>query len=378
MPEVTRLTLKTKSTPTNFVYPMPPNVMPSLSGTEQLLTELDIPIPAIPDDDLLVIIKTHAGTLQGLRVHCARSSDEVYYAFSECTKLRYLCLEVAFGLQDGHLEKIVQNIPALETLDVSISFFTDVGLAHLNALKRLKRLTLFCCLNLSSDALCNLARVQTLQHLDLEQTRFNNEGIQSLATLTDLRTLILGTEVNSESMDIICESFRRLETLILSDCSALYHEDGVKLCRLMNLKQLELGRAFRFTDQTLIEGIRSPSIDLLCVDGSPVSDAGLVTVVAFCKRLRYLELSETPQITDAGLANALRYMPRLESLSLQRCTSLTDESLRHVESICHKLINFKISECPVSEEGVAQFRSRRPFVYVGFTPMFLYPLFVTT
>lgn len=73
-------------------------------------------------------------------------------------------------------------------------------------------------------------------------------------------------------------------------------------------------------------------IHTLLADHSQITDAGLESVAGF-KNLRWLDLSDSPQVSSAGMKN-LHYLTQLAFVNLRR-TKVSDEGLAHLQDKKH-------------------------------------------
>ena len=216
------------------------------------------------------------------------------------------------------MASLVRNAPDLTSLHLNGSLWlTDVGLTHVRAIKRLRCLRLPGCYTLSNDALCDLGACRSVQHLDLRFTRFEAKGPQRSACLRDLRTLLLSTEMDSESFNLVLDNFRRLEVLHVVDCSALTDTDGAKFRLLTCLKELEFDNGVGFTDLTFAQGLGSPAMEKLAIRGSQLTDAGLASIAVHHKHLSALRLRGGHSVADNGLRAFFLQQPFLCVLSLE-------------------------------------------------------------
>jgi len=93
----------------------------------------------------------------------------------------------------------------LRRLDLSGARLTPEGIQVLQSLP-LERLSLWACESLDSSAASALAGLPTLTHLDLSYTKIDNNGLQHLAKLSNLKQLYLTeTQVTPEAV----ESFKK-------------------------------------------------------------------------------------------------------------------------------------------------------------------------
>lgn len=292
-------------------------------------------------------------------------TNELVFQTGNCAKMRRLHLEGANELEDSHLERILRNARKLEVLDVSCcALLTGQSLAHIRDLGWLRNIRLYFCSGIIHEKLCGLGEFQTLQGLDFRGTQFDIRDIQSLATLKDLRTLLLSDDMDSQSLGTICESFEKLEKLEVGSCEKLTDADGVKFATLRRLKSLRFKKGVGFTDLTFENGLGSSDMESLMLDGCPVTDVGLASIAKHHGLLEALWLSDFARITDAGVKNLLQGEPVLKDFELNACESLTDQCLAELENSCPRLRSFRLCTVPGSRLNLTRLKNRRPFVDV--------------
>nr|CDS32125.1 fbxl20 [Hymenolepis microstoma] len=78
-------------------------------------------------------------------------------------------------------------------------------------------------------------------------------------------------------------------------------------------------------------------------------------VIAGCKELRVLEISQCIQITDAGLAALARNCVNLEKLDLEYCSQVTDSTLIQLATYCPRINTLVLSHCDqITDEGISR------------------------
>lgn len=137
---------------------------------------------------------------------------------------------------------------------------------------------------LVTDAVLELAaEVETLETLDLVETKITDAACGTLARLKNLRTL-------------------HLKQTAISDAGL------AELAALPNLRELSLART-AVSDAGCVSLARLESLEELALDDTGVTDAGLAAL-ARLPRLTHLSLVNTP-VTDAGVARLQSARPAL-------------------------------------------------------------------
>ena len=89
-----------------------------------------------------------------------------------------------------------------------------------------------------------------------------------------------------------------------------------------------------------------------------LSDAGLLSVVSHCKKLRTLRLVRCGRVTSSGLRVALGALPFIRQLGVSGCGGLCGETLEQVRAEYDILLH--CYACPqISRSLQRQWRSRR-------------------
>jgi hypothetical protein len=100
----------------------------------------------------------------------------------------------------------VQQLSALEVLDLSSTSIKDEDLAHLKALRNL-RVLLLTCTDVTDRGIHHLVNLDSLQDLYLAAPKVTDEGVRRLASLSSLRHLDLRrTLVTAEGLKMLADS----------------------------------------------------------------------------------------------------------------------------------------------------------------------------
>jgi hypothetical protein len=175
--------------------------------------------------------------------------------------------------------------------------------------------------HVSSVGVQHLARISSLQYLNLRRQKLPLDVLNNLVTLTQLKGLTgIVVELASQAQKI--GTLKKLETLnaVLIDDSAAMVKAWHELPKLKNL--------------TLSRG--------------SLNDEAMV-YIGKMTQLRYLEIEGYNSITDKGLAH-LKNLKKIEVLSLGRFTRFTDHSLSYITHLPLKKLDLRQSI--LSGEGV--------------------------
>jgi len=176
----------------------------------------------------------------------------------------------------------VQGLTGLRGLNLSNSWITDAGIAHVRALGALEELSAGRT-KLTDAGLRYLADAKRLRGLDLRGTRISDAGLAHLGGLTALETLgLVFTQVTDAGVS---------------------HLRGMK-----NLRALALGGT-RISDAGLAHLGGLTALETLRLEGTEITDAGLAHLQGLTA-LQELSLTDT-KVSDVGLREMRRARPNL-------------------------------------------------------------------
>ncbi len=238
------------------------------------------------------------------------------------------------------IQRIVAACPNINEMDLHCFFSTsDASLQHLAPLRNLKSLV---ARGLMTDAsLQHIASMRSLTSLNISYSRgLTDDGLKSLSSLTNLRSLDLGGCNFSDAgiAELLAtSSFENLETLILRDCNNL-SEDVLQHVATKLPKLVELD--FQYNR---------------CI-----GDASL-RLVSGMKNLRTLRVT-SGKITDDGV-QSLTLMKTLKDVSLHQCTSITDQAIKFLATL--DLESLDVSACRLTDAGVAEMSKISSLKFIG-------------
>jgi internalin A len=149
---------------------------------------------------------------------------------------------------DSTLE-FLAGVPSLESLDIGFAQITDVGLDHLATSTNLRELTIGGN-KLTDVALQMLRQLPQLTYLDVSgfqrtdsglwSVSLTDAGLESIATLTELRELRLGgTSVSASGLGKL-KGLEKLERLSLQGCKRIADDAAGVLSSFSRLRVLDL------------------------------------------------------------------------------------------------------------------------------------------
>ena len=150
------------------------------------------------------------GPFQDGRIHISRMDDLKKLAICPNLKSANFC---GTDLDDVGLEH-VSLVVTLESLDLQDTKITNDGLAHLARLPRLRYLRLKENRQLTNQCVSHLLRLENLTDLQIHETSIDQQGLESLATMPNLRDICVDVWNNNYTFDGL---------LALSANARLYH-----------------------------------------------------------------------------------------------------------------------------------------------------------
>jgi Leucine-rich repeat (LRR) protein len=210
------------------------------------LRRLDLSLTRISDRGLRAL-KT-APAIEELNLYFAEQiTDEGASVVKNWKHLKRLNLR-GTKITDSTLE-FLAGVPTLEWLDVGWAQTTDTGFDHLAALTNLRALTMGGN-KLTDTALQFLRQMPQLEYLDISGQQRTDSGLwslmltetgmQSIASVTELRELrIGGTAVTTRGLEPL-RSLSKLERLDLQGCKRLKDDAAGVLATFKQLRVLDL------------------------------------------------------------------------------------------------------------------------------------------
>jgi Leucine-rich repeat (LRR) protein len=179
-------------------------------------------------------------------------------------------------------------------------------------------------------------------------------GLAALATLTNLKTLILdNTKVTGQGLEALVDKVA-LERLQMAECHA--NAKGLaNVAKFKTLTVLDLGYNPDVDDASVTGLAKLVELRDLALRGSQVGDASMATVARF-KKLRRLDLGSTT-VGDAGVAQIAR-LPEIDWLQLYN-TRLTNGGLSSLGQM-RTLKTLNITKTETTREAAEQLQQQMP------------------
>jgi len=199
---------------------------------------------------------------------------------------------------------LLRQLPQLQELIIQTPKMNDAGMAQLEGLSKLTRLSLYGS-GITDDGMKALKTLTGLHVLQIGTTAITDAGLANISGLTQLEQLGLrGTKISDAGLAHI-GNLTNLTSLNVAET----HVTDAGIAHLAKLTKLEVlslsGDAI--TDAGLAEIGNLTSIAGLTLSGTAVTDAGLANLKPLA-RLTKLNVTRT-QVTEAGVAAAKKFLP---------------------------------------------------------------------
>jgi len=260
--------------------------------------------------------------LRSLAIFVDRNS-----AISAYEPLRDLPNITAFGLHESSYPRepsrvtldevmsIAGTMHQLTSLEIGGPSITDLGLAEVQRLPNLRRLSINFTVQISDNALSQLGKLPQLHELDLNLLPFDAE---------ELRTLDYGSPTQfakARYQPITAASLAFLKNLKSLQSLRLVGNAGIDPDAITHLSDLPKLRSLRIISAKILDNEQYSSI---FYDGAAATDETL-RELAKLRHLRSLALDVPSTATDAGMAE-LAKLTELEELKLTISEKVTQET----------------------------------------------------
>ncbi|MYA79795.1 MAG: hypothetical protein F4X39_04615 [Acidobacteriia bacterium] len=299
---------------------------------------------------------------------------------------------------------LVAKLPKLETIDLSLTKITDIGLEHLKKLENVRHLRMHHAEYLTDGGIAQIKGWKKLDSLDLRGTKVTSRVLEHIRTLTTLTALDLShTEVTDSGFEKLAE-LTRLERLAIGGNRIL--GPGLDLLKMITtLRHLDVGGIQRvdsglwglaLNEANMHRLAQLTQLESLNLSGANIADRGLdrpghelarrkelhslprinplvnlreldltrtavdnadLAVVTQLPKLRRLRVGYASNIDD-GAASIFLRLPQLENLYLTE-TNVGDATLDALQQ-SKSLRKLAVGGTKVSAERVARFRAARP------------------
>jgi uncharacterized protein (TIGR02996 family) len=212
-------------------------------------------------------------------------------------------------------------------LDIDNGVLTPAGLEPLARLDNLRTLVLMGDVDGFSDGLDRLAAIPNLEDLVLWMTWPGKKRFSPVGKLPRLRSLTLSgcDGLPDEALSVLSRA-SRLEELNLYRCLSLTGSGLADVAGLPALRSLNLSLCRKIKNADVAHLARATGLERLHVEDCARLTDKCLEAIGKLTRLRELNVSECPAIRGKGLAS-LTGLERLEHLKLSGCRELTDASI---------------------------------------------------
>jgi|GEM_PF-444391 len=241
--------------------------------------------------------------------------------------LRLLNLQRTSYMTDDALA-VIAKMPSIQYLEVLYNNIGNDALKHIGQMKQLRSLDIRGCVYINNEGLEHITGLNNLRALRLRQTVLGDEGLQKLAALPNLINLWIEDALISDDGLAVLPKLANLEDLTIFRCSNVTDEGLKHLKPLQKLRQLNL-RDLSINGSGLAHITGAKGLRRLNLSETAIDDAALEHV-AQLHSLAWLDLWHT-QVTDSGMAA----LARLKSLQYLRLTdtAVGDAGMEHLAKL---------------------------------------------
>lgn len=299
--------------------------------------------------------------------NCEWVNSDVLQQIGSLAHLEHLTLNCCDQITDEglrHLSSLV-DLQSLGLTDLTV--ISEIGLRHLSTLTNLESLTL--AYNPVTDAMCKeIAEHHTekLQVLDLDASSvgegvITDVGLAHLAKLSKLRRLKLGFHHSFTPTGLVAGlgNLTNLESLSLESVEGCVNGDSLKgLSKLVHLRKLNMDSCPTFDDEAMSALVHFTALEHLNIAKTMIR-RGLSHLSSVTHpNLTYLDMSYSEKLDDAGLREITK-LSNLTTLHLFRCPKgrLTTKGTRSLLDL-PSLELLDARECPISKDVSKILRSR--------------------
>lgn len=234
-------------------------------------------------------------------------------------------------LTDADLEKVAR-LPTLETINLAYTKITDEGLERLEPLKNVKVLDLYYAEAVTDLGIAHLKHWRNLEYLNVRGTKVTSSLFEHIAKMSRLKFLDVGcSRVNDDLFELLDE-LPRLEHLSFGG-NKMSGSALPLLKALPALKELSVAGQQRtdsglwsvaVTDFNVRHIAALSQLEVLDLGETNLTDRG-ASELAGLKNLHTLDLHGT-RVASKGLA-ALADLPKLQHLKLWKAKGVNDEAI---------------------------------------------------
>ncbi len=267
---------------------------------------------------------------------------------------------------DQFLDKHLEHLPNIATLEIESSEVTDDGLRSLGRIRSLSACSLRCS-KITDAGIGNLAALPGLDEIRLyDCSEVTDRGVLELKRVS--RLTLLGAHITDRTLAVLLD-LPNLQQLVLRSDS-LTDEGLSQLARLPHLTTLSLSHCHHLTDAGLAEISSIQNLETLSITGTDITDAGLKSLQNL-PRLGRLVISRCEssmpdglRITDEGLT-CLKNFKVLHAFSIEASPGVTDESVDLLKGMTG-LKSLHLKGTGITEKGHLEIATALPGTQVDF------------
>ena len=307
-------------------------------------------------------------TLRSLTTwNCEWVNSDVLMQIGSLARLEHLTLNCCDQITDDglrHLSSLV-DLQSLGLTDLTV--ISEIGLRHLSTLTNLETLTL--AYNPVTDAMCKEIaehHAERLQVLDLDASSLGegvitDVGLAHLAKLSKLRRLKLGFHHSFTPAGLVAGlgNLTNLESLSLESVEGCVNGESLKgLSKLVMLRKLNLDSCSDFDDEAAAALVHLTALAHLNIAKTMIRRGLSHLSSSTHPNLTYLDMSYSEKLDDSGLREITK-LCNLTALHLFRCPKgrLTTKGTRALLELPN-LEMLDARECPISKDVSKILRSR--------------------
>lgn len=370
-----------------------------------LLERLDITsCPLITDKGLTAVAQGCPNLVSLIIEACSGVANEGLRAIGRCcSKLQAVSIKNCARVGDQGISSLVCSASAslakirlqgLNITDASLAVIgyygksvTDLTLARLAAvgergfwvmanasgLQKLRCISVNSCPGITDLALASISKFcSSLKQLCLKKSgHVSDAGLKAFAESAKLLENLQLEECNRVTLVgvlaclINCsQKFRTLSLVkclgVKDICSAPAQLPVCKSLRFLTIKDCP-----GFTDASLaVVGMICPQLEQVDLSGlGEITDNGLLPLIGSSEgALVKVDLSGCKNITDLAVSSLVKVHGKsVKQVSLEGCSKITDASLFSISENCTELAELDLSNCMVSDSGVASLASTSNF-----------------
>eukprot|EP00271_Cylindrocystis_brebissonii_P008896 TRINITY_DN23420_c0_g1_i1.p1 TRINITY_DN23420_c0_g1~~TRINITY_DN23420_c0_g1_i1.p1 ORF type:complete len:644 (-),score=106.15 TRINITY_DN23420_c0_g1_i1:715-2646(-) len=286
-------------------------------------------------------------------------TDASLMALSGCHKLEVLKLANCRDITDAGIFCLAAGCKGLRELSLRWCILvTNLGMAYVAAnCTLLRSLDLGNSTKVTSDALESIALLPALEHLNLEQSEVNYDGLLALSKgCPKLKELDLRgcQNVTDAGVRAICAGVTDLEELALSYCLHITDAALTALSSLSRLRVLKLDKCALSNDGLAAVDLAGRAcLQDLTLRRVEVGDQGLTSLLTGCSALKHLDLTCCPvEVTDVSLAFLAKTTRALERLFLEGCRGITSAGLAALAGTNKGLRHLDCTDSLLTDDGL--------------------------